>query len=577
MSEQGGPHGPYGPGNEGGRQAASQPTGPQGWQQPGPQTAPGGWQQPGAQTGPQGWQQPGAQPTGPQGWQQPSAPPTGPQGWQPAPQGPPHTGGQAWQPGPPPTGPQSWQQSGPQSGQQGWSGQQPAPTQGYPTQGYPNQGPGGPGGPGQPYPGQQPAPAPAPKNRTPLIITAIAVVVALVAAAGIYLFAIKDSGDTAGSTGQASPQASVTALFTTLSNSDPIGLADQLDPAEATLFADLNTDIITELKRLEVLSPAASADSMTGTTITVSGLTMDGTDETINDHLQIVKLTGGTITVASDPSAIPLSESFKQAFGDQIDQAQPQSQTINIADAVAKNDGQPIRVATVKRGDQWYVSLFYTIADNAVHQAGLPNPTSSIPANGQNSPEDAVNTFVEKASQGDLAGVIGVLPPDEMGVLHDYGQVLIDQADAGDLSSSAKDLGIDFSNVTWAENDVTGGKKLSIKSMTVTADGQTVTIERDTTDGSLSVSLPGQPTVTLDENTIDTYLSDAVGTDGLDQQALDIIKREFKQIVGLGLVTVQVDGKWYVSPVRSVSDIFVSLLKGLEPGDIDYLIKLAQK
>ena len=57
---------------------------------------------------------------------------------------------------------------------------------------------------------------------------------------------------------------------------------------------------------------------------------------------------------------------------------------------------------------------------------------------------------------------------------------------------------------------------------------------------------------------------------------LDIIKREFKQIIGLGIVTVQVDGKWYVSPIRSFSDIFVSLLKGLEPGDVDYLISLAQ-
>jgi hypothetical protein len=402
------------------------------------------------------------------------------------------------------------------------------------------------------------------------------VVVALVAAAGIYMFAIRDSNDVAGPTGQASPQASVTALFTTLSNSDPIGLADQLDPAEAALFTDLNTDIITELKRLEVLSPAASTDSMTGTTITVSGLTMDGTDETINDHLRIVKLTGGTVTIASDPSAIPLSESFKEAFGDEIDQAQPQSQTVNIADAVKDNDGEPIRVATVKRGDQWYVSLFYTIADNAVHEAGLSNPTSSIPAEGQGSASDAVNKFIERSSKGDLAGVIALLPPDEMGVLHDYGQVIIDQADAGDLSTSAEDLGLEFSNVAWEESDVTGGKKLSIKSMTVTADGQTATIERDAAKGSLTVKLPDQPAVTLDQETIDTYLADAMGSADLDQQALDIIKREFKQIIGIGLVTVQVDGQWYVSPIRSVSDIFVSLLKGLEPGDVDYLINLAK-
>ena len=91
--------------------------------------------------------------------------------------------------------------------------------------------------------------------------------------------------------------------------------------------------------------------------------------------MHIVKLTGGTVSVASDPSSIPLSETFKKPFGSEIDQAQPESQTVNIADAVKENNGEPIRVATVKRGDKWYVSLFYSIADNAVHAAGLPNPT----------------------------------------------------------------------------------------------------------------------------------------------------------------------------------------------------------
>ena len=58
---------------------------------------------------------------------------------------------------------------------------------------------------------------------------------------------------------------------------------------------------------------------------------------------------------------------------------------------------------------------------------------------------------------------------------------------------------------------------------------------------------------------------------------IDIIKREFPQVIGLGVVMVQAgDGKWYVSPLRTTSDVMVSLLKGLEPTDIDYFISLAQ-
>jgi len=335
--------------------------------------------------------------------------------------------------------------------------------------------------------------------------------------------------------------------------------------------------VIAELKRLEVLSSEASADKMTGTTIKVDGLTMQDQTETINDHVQIVKLTGGTVTVSSDPNSIPLSEKFKQQFGSEIDAAQPESQTVNIADAVAENGGEPIRVATVKRGDNWYVSLFYTIADNAVHAEGLPNPTQAqfIAPEGSESPEAAVDALIKRGSTGDLKGVIALLPPDEMGVMHDYGQLILDQSDAGDLTTEMSDLGFEVGPITYDVTDVTGGKKVSFKSIELTADGQTVSIERNPAEGSVTLTAPGESPITLNESTIDTYLSDAIGSDELDAQGLDIVKREFKQLIGLGVVTVNVDGQWYVSPVRSFSDIFLSLMKGLEPGDVEYLIELS--
>ena len=96
---------------------------------------------------------------------------------------------------------------------------------------------------------------------------------------------------------------------------------------------------------------------------------------------------------------MPLSDKIKEPFGSQIDQVQPQSQTVNIADEVAKNDGEPFRVATVKRGDKWYVSFFYSIADNATHAAGLPNPTAADAIAGRRArtaAEDAVNALRSK-------------------------------------------------------------------------------------------------------------------------------------------------------------------------------------
>lgn len=538
MSEHGGPQGPAQGRPAGGPPPGWQPpTGPQGWPQQGPGGNP---PQPGGTYG--------GPPGGPQGWQQ--QPPTGPQGW------PQQPGGSNY--GGPPSGPQGWQQP--------------------PTQTFPPQGPGGPGGPGQPWNVQGPAGGEPPKkSKTPLIV-ALVVVVALVAAAGVWFFAFRNQNSTTagGSGGESTPEQSVTALFSTLSNSDPIGLADQLDPAEAALFTDLNTDILDQLKRLEVLSSDASAESLTGTKITVDGLTYAGAPEVINDHLQIVKLNGGTITVESSPANVPLSDSFKNTFGSELDQLQPQTQTVNIADEVAKNDGEPFRIATVQRDGKWYVSFFYSIADNATHAAGLPNPTANdaIAADGQESPEAAVQYLIDAIQDGNLSNVIAITPPDEMGALHDYGRLVLEQSDSNSFSNDLQDLGVTIGDVEWDVTDVTGGKKVALKSLTITADGQTASIVRDPSSGSLTISAPGQGELTIDDSTIDTYIAQYGETD-LDPQLLEIIKREFKQIIGLGLVTTQVDGQWYVSPMRTVGDVSTSLLQGLEPGDIEYLISLS--
>ena len=329
----------------------------------------------------------------------------------------------------------------------------------------------------------------------------------------VYFFAIRDSNTDAADRARHRRRQSVDALFKTLSNSDPIGLADQLDPAEAALFTDLNSDMITELKRLEVLSPEASADSMTGTTITVDGLTMQDQTETINDHVQIVKLTGGTVTVASDPTNIPLSDTFKEQFGSEID-----------AGAAAVPDGQHRRRGRRERRradpGRHRQARRQLVRQPLLHDrrqrgprrgSAQPDrrPTSSRPR-ARTSPEDAVDALIERAQQGDLKSVIALLPPDEMGVLHDYGQLILDQADAGDLTTEMHGPRLRRSTtITYDVTDVTGGKKVSLKSI----DAHRRRPDRHHRAGSRGrfghPDGTGRVAVTLDETTIDTYLADA--------------------------------------------------------------------
>ena len=549
MTQQGGPQGPWqqGPGHQPGS-----PSGP--WQQPGaPTPPPGAWQHP--PTAPGGW----GPSTPPNAWQPPAGPPATTPGYAPP------TGGPGYA-GPP---------SGPQPGYPPFPPPALPPAGGPPPGGYPP----GPGGDQWNPVAVSPTGGDGPKkSRTPVIVTAVAVVVALLAGAAVWFFAFRDTTSTA--SGQATPDQAVSALFDTLSDSDPIGLADRLDPAEAALFTDLSGDLIAELQRLEVLSSAASVDSMTGTQITVAGLTY-GNTIAINDRVSVVELTGGTVTVQSDPANIPLTDTFKQQFAAELSSAQPQSETLDIADAVASNDGQPIRIATVDRGGDWYVSLFYTIADNVVQQSGVGNPTEAdrIDAVGAASAEDAVRQMYAAAIEGRLEDVIALLPPGEMSVLHDYGRLLLRSGEGDDLSNelddATNDLGFTIEDMQFATSEVTGGTKVMLESATLTANGQTGTITIDRGAGSIRLEADGQDPVLLNENSIDGYLSDITGGDDLDPQLLEIIQREFRQLMDVGVVTVQVDGAWYVSPFRSVGDVFLTILKGLEPADLQYLISLA--
>ena len=461
MSEQGGPYGPGGQPNPGGQ-------GSQGWQQGPPPTGPQGWQQGQPPTGPQGWQQ-APQPNGPQGWQQ-GPPPTGPQGWQQAPQ---------------PNGPQGWQQG-------------PPPTQGFPA------------GQGQPWTGQQPAQPPPAKNRKPIIITAIAVVVALVAAAAVYFFAIRDSNTDRRDRIAARPQQSV---------GRAVQDARQLRPDRGRRPArsGRGSAVHRSEHRRDHRTQAARGAQPRGIGRLDDrhhhqGRRPDdaGPDETINDHVQIVKLTGGTVTVASDPNSIPLSDKFKRRvrLRDRRRHSR-ESQTVNIADAVAENDGEPIRVATVKRGDNWYVSLFYTIADNAVHAEGLPNPTQAAVhrRRGFGQPEEAaVDALIEARQHGRPQGRHRAAAARRDGRAArlrpaDPGPVRRRRPDHRDVGSRRQGRRRHLDDVT----DVTGGKKVSLESIDLTADGQTVSIERDADEGSLTVDAHrASRAITLNEDTIDT-------------------------------------------------------------------------
>ncbi|MEJ2856706.1 MULTISPECIES: DUF1720 domain-containing protein [unclassified Saccharothrix] len=467
----------------------------------------------------------------------------------------------------PQTGPQP-QQGFPQTGPQGFPqqgyGQQPGYGQ---EQGYGQQ-PGF-GGPQQPF-GQQPygfaGGEPPKKKRTGLIVTAIVAVIALAAGTFFTVQALRSSDVAAGSE---TPTTAANNLLSALGSGDVLGIMNGLAPAEAKLSKDYTEATVDEAKRLEILKKDADPQKISGVEIKSEGIKFDdAAAEKVNDRLTINKVVEGKITVTSDVKKIPLTDKLVKALGAKLDQ-EPETETLDFAKEKDKRKGKPIGIATIKVGDDWYPSLFYTIANAYLEDEDLKWPAQGIKPAGADSAEAAAKQIVEKSLAGDLEGVIALLPPDEMGVIQDLGPVLLDQAGrVGDSGAKLVELETD-------SKDVTGGKQLTIKKLVLEVKGKKAEISRD--GDCYTAKAPDGKSQKICADEIAQLVEQQGGRD-VPPAAVDVISRVGAQVLkdGLGVVATEVDGKWYVSPIRTYSEVVLTLMRGLEPKDIDELLKLVK-
>ncbi|WP_199440084.1 DUF3824 domain-containing protein [Umezawaea beigongshangensis] len=459
----------------------------------------------------------------------------------------------------PPTGPQP-QQFGQQQpfgqqphGQQPQFGQQPFGQQQFGQQPQYGQ---------QPF-GQQPK-----KKRTALVITSVVAVVALAAGTVATVWAIRSSDSAAA--GAPSPAAAASNLMNSLGSGDVIGIMNGLAPAEAKLSKDYTEQTVQELKRLEILKPEADPNKVTGVEFKAEGITFDeGAAEQVNNHVTINKLTAGTITVTSDVRQIPLTDKLVDALGSEFDQQSPETETIDLAQKIRdENDGEPFRIATVKVGDEWYPSIFYTLADYALAEEGLKWPSTGIAAAGAGSAGDAAKQMIEAALDSDLEKVIALLPPDELGVLQDVGPVLVEQM-GGSAPTGAKLLALETD-----EKEVTGGTLLTVKKLSVEADGEKVDVSRD--GDCYTVAAQGDSQKLCADEV--TQLIEQQGGSDLPPAAVDVMGRLASGLMqeGVGVVATEVDGKFYVSPFRTYSELLLTVVRQLEAKDVDELLKAAK-
>lgn len=479
-------------------------------------------------------------------------------------------------------GQQPWQQQGPGQPQQpyGYPGApdpsqypQPGPQgapQGYPPPaGYPAAPPPGyQGGPPPGYPpGQfgyaQPMPDGSPgKGKRGLIIGLVVVLLAVIGGGVTWLTVWRNSGPS----GAASPNEAALALMDSVNSGDVIGLLDMLAPAEADVLTASLADSVEEYKRLRILDDSADLRKLSGIEFKAENLTFDENPERINDHLAITKLTGGVITFSADPGKLPIAQEFKDAVMPPDVQGKSETTSIDIAKDVVGKGEDPIAIATVNIDGEWYPSLFYTIAHYGLKDSDKTWPDSAIPANGAASPNEAVTEVVNAIQRADVNRVIELLPPDEMAVLHDLGPALVE------MIGQNEPLGFELGKLETEEREVEGGTRLTLTALEVREPGGpgVVSIKKD---GECYEVAAASDTQRFCANDIGQLAQNEGGVPPeAVQPVVEIVQALFNE--GVGVVTTEVDGKHYLSPMRTYNDLGMTVLRAIKPEHVTTLIEL---
>jgi hypothetical protein len=161
-----------------------------------------------------------------------------------------------------------------------------------------------------------------------------------------------------------------------------------------------------------------------------------------------------------------------------------------------------------------------------------------------------------------LERVIELLPPDEMGALHDAGPVLLD------VVGSPKGQDIKIDKFQGESQDVSGGKKVLIKEVQLTVEGQQITIRRD---GDCYSYDAGSEQNKFCANEIAQLLAGKKLSGDVKNALVHLATGMLKNT---GIVTTSPDGKWYVSPLRSFTDIELTVLKSIDANDAYALVKM---
>ena len=424
----------------------------------------------------------------------------------------------------------------------------------------------------------------APKARNVGKIIGFGIALLGVVAGGAFAYTQITGGETANT-----PEQAIESFYRSLENGDAIGMAKVLAPGERDIMLDSIVPMMSELSRLEILDKDLDLNKVQGYTAEVSNF--KATSKPIRRDLAEVRVTGGNIKASIDPKKLPLGAFLRDILGSELDRAKVErtDETLRIGER-----GDPLVMQKI--GKRWYLSLNYTAAESARRTSpesfGVPPKGGGVPAKGAESAEAAVAEMMTAAGHFDVRRMIELLPPDEFPAVHDYAGQFI--GDAEDLLAQARKVArVDITSKLRSKKITDDRVLVSIVDLPTTlkidSDGTVVegryahkalngrmttgtgeVIRADFKDECLTLVVDDETKKGCGAKGIADLFSQLSGKDlnttGLSDRGVAYGQKciNNKKRPDFGMVAVKRDGKWFVSPTRTMLDSITALMKSLD-------------
>ena len=399
-----------------------------------------------------------------------------------------------------------------------------------------------------------------PRN-TRVVGAGIGAVAVLVAGA----FAVRAVTAEAG--GAESPEAAAQAFFDAIADEDVVGAMDAVLPGEQAAFRDPLVDLVAELRRLEVADEAADASAVAGIDIEFPELEFTERPTNVEDITNVE--VDGVATIVVDGEELPLGDLLLDLLGD--------------TDTGERFEGEdPIEdyaFTTVRHDGGWYVSLAYSVAERVRWGDGDPGDGPDIPlveagvqAEGGETPEEGMDLMLDAIEDLDLEGMIATLDPNEFAPLQRYAPLFLDEAQSELDAAGDVEISIDDREYTVETDGDRARMTLSAATVSLAADGLEYELEWD----GECIRVSGS-----DIETEEVCLDDAPeqsGTDVLEDFGFpteeltalgETVAEAFADVEDAGIAMTRVDGEWFVSPIGTMTDTMLSLVRALDRDEIE--------